>query len=168
MTSIQDMARQGILPKEIAKCKPPMCVYCQFSKAHKKSSNKDNPIVKDDIVNPGDLIHMDQAVSSLPGRWLTASGKPSKKKCTTISIFVDSVSNKIFAEFQSGATAAETLHSKKIVEQQAFHENVKFKKFCADTGIYKSKEFHANIEDCGQTITFCGVGAHHQNGLSEQ
>ena len=99
MNSIQDMAKLGILPKEIAKCKPPMCVYYQFPKAHKKSSNKNNPIVKDDIVNPGDLIHMDQAVSSLPGRWLIASGKPSKKKCTTISIFVDSVSKKIFAEF---------------------------------------------------------------------
>jgi hypothetical protein len=82
---------------------------------------------------------MDQAVSSLPGRCLTAPGKPSKEKCTTISIFVDSVSKKIFAEFQQSATAAETLHSKKLVEQQAFHENVKFKKFRADNGIYKSK-----------------------------
>ena len=76
-----------------------MCEYCKYSKTHKRSSNKDNHIVKEDITKPGDLIHMDQAVSSLPGRWLTASGKPSKKKCTTISIFVDSVSEKIFAEF---------------------------------------------------------------------
>ena len=76
---------------------------------------------------------MDQAVSSLPGRWLTASGKPSKKKCTAISNFVDSVSKKIFAEFQASATAAETLHSKKVVEQQDFHENVKFKFFVQTT-----------------------------------
>ena len=115
MRSIQNMARKGILPKEIDNCTPPMCAYCKYSKAHKRSSNKDNPIVKKDITKPGDLIHMDQAVSSLPGLWLTASGKPSKKKCTTISIFVDSVSKKIFAEFQQGATAAETLHSKKVV-----------------------------------------------------
>ena len=77
-----------------------MCAYCKYSKAHKISSNKDNPIVKEDITKPGDLIHMDQAVSRLPSRWLTASGKPSKKKWTTISIFVESVSKKIFAEFK--------------------------------------------------------------------
>ena len=130
-----NMARKGILPKEIAKCTPPMCAYCKYSKAHKKFSNKENPIVKEDITKPGDIIHMDQAVSSLPGRWLTEYRKPCKKKCTTIYIFVDSVSKKIFAEFQQGATAAETLHSKIVVQQQAFQENGKFKKFCADNGI---------------------------------
>ena len=139
MRSIQKMARKLILPKEISNCTPPMCAYFKYSKANKKYSNKDNPISKEDITKPEDLIHMDKTVSSLPGRWLTASGKPSKNKCTTISIFVDSVSKNIFAEFQSSATAAETLHSKKLVEQQAFHENVKFKKFRADKGIYKSK-----------------------------
>ena len=60
---------------------------------------------------------MDQSVFSLPGRWLIVSGKTSKNKCTTISIFVDSVSKKIFYEFQQSATAAETLHPKKVAKK---------------------------------------------------
>ena len=81
-----------------------MCVHCQFGKAHKRAKSNNN-IIKDNIKHPGDLIHMYQAVSSIPGRWLTASGRPSKQKCTTISIFIDSISKNIFAEFQKGATA---------------------------------------------------------------
>ena len=46
INSIQEMAKKGILPKEIENCKKPMCVYFKFSKAHKKSSEKDNQILK--------------------------------------------------------------------------------------------------------------------------
>ena len=167
MKTIQQLARNEFLTKEIANCDTPICPYCQYGKGHKRSADR-NPIITKDIKVPGDLIHMDQAVSSLPGRALTASGKPTKLKYTTISIFVDSISKKIFAEFQETATAEETIAAKTSVEQQAFEEGVKFKRFRANNGIYKSKEFHLNIEKCGQTITFCGVGAHHQNGVAER
>ena len=97
MRSIQNMARKGILPKQISNCTPPMCDYFQYYKVHRKSSKKDNPIFKEDITKPVYLIHMYQAVSSLLGICLTAYENTCKKKCTTISIFVASVSKKIFA-----------------------------------------------------------------------
>ena len=30
------------------------------------------------------------------------------------------------------------------------------------------KEFKLELEDNGQAVTFCGVGAHHQNGIAER
>ena len=167
MHNLKDLARQGILPKSLSTCEVPICPYCQFGKAHKRTAEK-GTIISTKVTKPGDLIHMDQAVSSVPGRMLTASGKPSKKECTVISFFIDSMSNKIYVEFQEGSTAKETISSKIRVERDAGTHYVKFKSFRADNGIYKSKAFHTHIEELGQTINFCAVGAHHQNGVAER
>ena len=104
MRDLQDVEREGILPRVIANYDIPMCTHCQIGKTHKRAkANKQ--IIKENIKHPGDLIHMDQAVSSLIGRWLVESGRLRKTKCTTISIFVDSISKKISKEFHKGETA---------------------------------------------------------------
>ena len=46
---------------------------------------------------------MDQAQLSTPGRPLTYSGKNNKNKIFFVTIFVDSVSKKVFCEFQHSA-----------------------------------------------------------------
>ena len=38
----------------------------------------------------------------------------------------------------------------------------------SDNGVFKSKEFQADLKVKGQTINFSCVGAHHQNGVSER
>ena len=64
------MVREGILPSVIANFNFPMCAHCEFGKAHKRAkANK--KIIKDNSKHPVDLIHMDQTVSSVLGRWLT-------------------------------------------------------------------------------------------------
>ena len=44
---------------------------------------------------------------------------------------------------------------------------VKIKSFYADNVIYTEKAFTNEVANCGQTIYFCGVGTHHQNGVAE-
>ena len=41
------------------------------------------------------------------------------------------------------------------------------KHYHADNGRFSDKGFHQDINDKGQSISFCGVGAHHQNGIIE-
>ena len=41
------------------------------------------------------------------------------------------------------------------------------KSWHADNGIYAEKDFKEAVSFADQTITFCGVGAHHQNGIAE-
>ena len=73
-----------------------MCAHYQLGKAHKRAKFNNN-MIKDDIEHPGDSIHMDQAVSSIPGRWLKASERSNRQTCASIYIFVDSESKKMFA-----------------------------------------------------------------------
>ena len=54
------------------------------------------------------------------------------------------------------------------MEREAATSGVKIKSFRADNGVFKSAEFRLELKDNGQNITFCGVGAHHQNGIAER
>ncbi len=53
-------------------------------------------------------------------------------------------------------------------EKFAASHGVNIKHYHADNGRFKDKLFSKSIEEKGQTISFCGVGAHHQNGIAEK
>lgn len=106
--------------------------------------------------------------SSTPGRPLTYSGNNNKKKIHIITLFVDHISKKIFAEFQQTTSSNETLISKQNMEREAFNEGIKIKSFHTDNGVFKSQQFRDNLNELQQNITFSGVGAHHQNGIAER
>ena len=54
------------------------------------------------------------------------------------------------------------------MEREAHHSGVKIKSYRADNGIFKAGEFRLDMDKQNQQITYCGVGAHHQNGLAER
>ncbi len=58
--------------------------------------------------------------------------------------------------------------SKLAFEKFALSHGVHIKHYHADNGRFKDNLFIKSIEDKGQTISFCGVGAHHQNGIAEK
>ena len=72
------LAHRCVLPKCIIRANTIKCAAYQAGKAHIKAANKDGRLVKQTIINPRDLIHMDQAQSSTPGRPLTYSGRNNK------------------------------------------------------------------------------------------
>ena len=45
------------------------------------------------------------------------------------------------------------------IESKAYH---------ADNGCFADKGFRDDCTSSNQTITFCGVGSHHQNGIAER
>ena len=47
-------------------------------------------------------------------------------------------------------------------------QGVSVQHYHADSGIYRSNGFCKEVQRCGQELTFCGVGAHHQNGVAER
>ena len=165
---MQELARNGILPKCLATCDFPVCSDCQYGRQARRSANDKALDGSIDCEKPGDFLHLDQAISSTPGRLLTPSGRPSKKQCTAVTLMVDTVSKKIFAGFQQSTNAEETIQFKTEVEREAMSCNVRLRTFRADNGVFKSKAFHDNVNSLGQKITFCGVGAHNQNGVAER
>jgi hypothetical protein len=65
-------------------------------------------------------------------------------------------------------TSEETLKSKLAFEKYALSHGVHIKHYHADNGRFKDTLFTRDIEEKGQTISYCGVGAHHQNGIAEK
>ena len=64
------------------------------------------------------------------------------------------------------------IQDKKLAGKSAFEIwadtfGVKVKIYHADNGQFSEQPFRSSIEDANQTITFCGVGYHHQNAIFE-
>ena len=114
-------------------------------------------------------MSIDQFMSTTPGRLPHTKGKEQKKdKFTGGTIMVDHASGFIHCHLQVSLQVGETLKGKTAFEQYADSFGVKIKHFRADNAPFSAAEFKANIELNGQTIDFSGVGAHHQNGVSER
>ncbi|KAL7461329.1 hypothetical protein ACHAXS_003146 [Conticribra weissflogii] len=64
--------------------------------------------------------------------------------------------------------SSETLLAKLVFEKIAARSGHSICCYHADNGRYADNGFLASINSNDQTITFCGVGAHHQNGVIER
>ena len=85
---IQLMAKQGILPRRLAKCPIPVCTACLYGKATKRKwrdKNADNESEAYVPTRPGEVVSVDQLISSTPGLIAQISGTPYKAiyKCAT-------------------------------------------------------------------------------------
>ena len=45
---------------------------------------------------------------------------------------------------------------------------VKIQKYYADNGRFADNIFIESVQTSNQTISFCGVGSHHQNGIAKK
>jgi hypothetical protein len=63
---------------------------------------------------------------------------------------------------------AETLLAKHAYEKFLALLGINSKAYHADNGRFADKGFWDDCTLSNQTITFCGVGSHHQNGIAEQ
>eukprot|EP00957_Ditylum_brightwellii_P004397 333831-Ditylum_brightwellii.AAC.1 len=61
----------------------------------------------------------------------------------------------------------ETLAAKYVYKKVAQSHGVTVRRYHADNGCYGDKAFRDTCTASGQELSFCEVGAHHQNGISE-
>ena len=168
--SMKQQAKAGLLPKKFTAIKPedfPVCISCKLGKATKLRRSK-GTIIGDFVKVPGDLVHTDQVICSQPGRPMTISGRNNPTKVTCFTIYVDSIARKVFTEFQTSNDAKHTLAGKHRIEKEAASFDVTIKSYRADNGIFRAKEFIIDIEKHNQSISFCGVNEHNQNGIAER
>ena len=64
-------------------------------------------------------------------------------------------------------TAESTLAAKKEFDHCCAVRGVKVEHYHADNGIFAEPAWINECKRCKQDLTFCGVGAHHQSGISE-
>lgn len=61
-----------------------------------------------------------------------------------------------------------TVDAKQAFERVCSKYGVVVRHYHADNGLFDTRKFKLSIEQAGQSLTFCGVNAHHQNGKAER
>ena len=112
---------------------------------------------------------MDHVISAQPGLVPRMDSKHTKERITAGCVFFDHVSNHSYTHLQTRVDNDQTIQAKRAYERFVASHGVTLKRFHADNGIFAEKGFRDEINDTpGHTITYCAVGAHHQNGIVER
>ena len=168
--NIRWAAKLGILPPKLAKCENVVCPACLYGKQKRRpwrtKGSQDSKIKKASY--PGECVSVDQLVSGTPGLVGQITGRLTKSRYQVATIFVDHYSDLDYVHVQESTSAEDTIEAKRRFEQFCHERGVRIKHYHADNGIFASRAFREEIHRCGQTISFCGVGAHHQNGVAER
>jgi hypothetical protein len=95
------------------------------------------------------------------------AGFLTSKQIWGCTAFIDHVSNYIYVHLMKVFTTIKTLLAKYAFEKLCAKADCSVKHYQADNGQFSDNEFLAACKDLNQIIKFCGVGAHHQNGIVE-
>jgi hypothetical protein len=167
---LQEMAKCGILPSRLAKCKIPVCSACQYCKATRRPwrPRTAKNFVPKKPSKPGEVVSVDQLVSPTPGLVAQLSGFITKERYKYATVYVDQYSGLGFVWLQKSSSAEETLESKRAFEQYALDRGVVIQAYHADNGIFRAEKWVQACSQKQQGLTFAAVGAHHTNGKAER
>jgi Reverse transcriptase (RNA-dependent DNA polymerase)/GAG-pre-integrase domain len=169
MLRLQNMAKQGHLPRRLATCRIPMCQSCVYGKLTKKQWRTTATIKPISVASrPGECVSVDQLETPIPALIGQLKGIPTRKRFHVATVFVDHLSGLSFVHLQQSTGAEETLAAKHAFELYANSYGISVSHYHADNGRFSDKMWRNDILDKGQRLTFSGVGAHHQNGRAEK
>ena len=150
----------------------PLCTSCLFGKATQcpwcnKSSSRYLGYCQT-VTRPGECVSINQLVSSTPSLFAQAKGKCTTKRYRVATVFVNQYSRFSFVYMQKGGVVIKTVEAKEAFERYAASHGVSVLHYHADNGIFADNLFHKAVADRHQTLSFCGVNAHWQNGIAEK
>ena len=114
------------------------------------------------------MVSVDQLESPVPGFVPIARGQPTTSRYHGASVFADHVTCFTYVHLHQAMTTQETLDAKHAFERLAHQHAVRIRHYHCNNGRLADRAFMDDVCKAGQTITFCGVGAHHQNGVAER
>jgi len=169
---IGKMAERGDLPRKLLQAtKNPRCAACAFGKMTRRPWRTKAPLNKFRVpaaTAPGSVVSVDQLVSSTPGLIGQMKGFLTRKRYLISTVFVDQHSDFTYVHNQQSADAEHTIEAKRAFERKAKEHGVIVRHYHTDNGIFSSKAFMNEVHLVGQTMSFCAVNAHHQNGKAEK
>jgi hypothetical protein len=169
---VQQLAKDGVFGAQftsLANCDPPLCKACIHGKQHKRPtiSSTLQPLDISHLA-PGDCISGDELESTHPGLIPIFRGSPSTSFYHAGTLLVDHASRLLHFTPHLSTGATEAIQAKQRFELFALGFNRSIKRYHADNGVFTSKLFRQSCTQQNQQITFCGVDAHHQNGIAER
>ena len=154
----------------------PLCEICRYAKARRKAAH--GKIIKIDKVfegdlkhnhfHPGDTVATDHSESRIKKRTLSSFGRITLKQYVGGCLFVDHMSSYIHVEHQLGFSSSENIRAKQAYESHYLDHGIMVDSYLANNGVFKATAFIQYIRDSAQRLQFCGVNAHHQNGMAER
>eukprot|EP00984_Skeletonema_dohrnii_P006299 scaffold2255_cov139-Skeletonema_dohrnii-CCMP3373.AAC.2 len=170
------LVKLGFLPAKFRKLnnKAPPCVSCLFGQAHRQpwqfKKTKDGSKTSlwgDKISKPGQTVGIDQLISAQPGLVPQAKGMLTRARIWAATVFIDYATGFVHVGLQQDQSGDATLQAKSDFEHLCNTRDVKVKQYHADNGRFAEHSFTDDVKKNGQRITYCAVGAHHQNGITE-
>jgi hypothetical protein len=164
------LARAGLIPRELAHIDPPVCPGCAYGKAHRRpwrhKGSRNLRSIKP-ATFPGQVVSIDQLISPTEGFVPTHRGTPTTQRYIGATVFVDHFSDFTYVHLMTKLDADSTVEAKLAFERVSASHGVVVKHYHADNGLFDTKTFRAAVLRSQQSLTFCGVNAHHQNGRAE-
>jgi hypothetical protein len=113
---------------------------------------------------------VDQLESCTPGFVAQLKGILAKIRYTCATIFVDYFSRLGYVHMQQKLTSDETVEAKHAFEAFTRSQSVTIKHYHSDNGRFADNAFIKDIRKArpSQSITYCGVNAHFQNGIVDK
>lgn len=168
---LRGMAEEGILPKRLSECRLPKCsacIYGKMTRRPKRTKGQTHAIGVRTVTRPGQCVSVDQLESSTPGLIAQLKGTPTIDRYRCATIYVDHYSRLSFVYLQRTLTSDETVKSKQAFERYCESRGVKVRHYHADNGRFADNGFINDVAKEGQSISYCGVNAHWQNGICEK
>ena len=165
-SQLRQLTEKGIISWKLAKVPTPKCPSCLYGKAHQKpwQTHKIDPKIKQSTV-PGAVVSVDQLESPISGFIPIVKGQPMTKHYRGATVFIDHTIDFTYVHLNQALTMEETLDTKHAFEQVANQHGVHIH---CDNRHFADRTFIQDIQKACQTISFHGVGAHHQNGITER
>jgi Reverse transcriptase (RNA-dependent DNA polymerase) len=171
-SAINRMAANGELPKRLLQATDPTCASCMYGQSTKRAWRTKAPATqvgeRTKITRSGDCVSIDQMESPVPGLVAHMKGHPTKERYNCATVFVDHYSDVSFVHLQRSLGGDDTVEAKQAFERWCRSHNVTVRHYHADNGRFADNKFLSAVAMSGQTISFCGVNAHFQNGKAER
>eukprot|EP00957_Ditylum_brightwellii_P210055 15364522-Ditylum_brightwellii.AAC.3 len=148
----------------------PICASCMFGQVHRKpwkAKSKTNEIRDDKDQELGNGTLTNHFVSNQPGLVLQISGNLTSQRTTGTTVNVDHILNCLYMHLTCTLSGEETLESKRAYKQVVAKHGVTVKRYHSDNGHFVEKSICNACKSQWRHISFCGVGAHHQNDITK-
>ena len=170
------LSNMSIIPRRFIKLRKdlPPCVSCLFGQAHrrpwrhKSSTTSTGGVLRSaDITNNEQRVGTDHIVLAQPGLVPQEKVQMTRARIWGANVFVDCASRWVKVHLMQDAAGDSTLEANNPFEQDCMTRNVVPKHYRVDNVRFVENSFKENCVSKMQNLTFCGVGDHHRNGVSE-
>jgi hypothetical protein len=120
------------------------------------------------VTKPGECVSVNHMVSTHVGFSVQLKGGLTKKRYKAASIFVDHFLRLCFVHLMQDQSSEESVKAKRAFEQFATKHGIVICHYHCDNGCFANNAFKEACQQSNQQLTFCGINAHFQNGITER